>query len=312
MKKIHHRFFAKYRICEKTQPVSRAGNCTEPDTAGVSRSHAAAHITGNQPVVLPVDQQDRDLRPGCTILCRTGVQPETPEDPCSCVDKGIDQAGIPDVLADFSDDTPGRGIGGVGDDAGYVGRVPQFTPHQHRGRTHGQAIQYNRRCVPEPAVGPPDPAVDIPPFPDAEGDGVSAAFPVGTLVDYQGVETQPPGDGVAPAAVPQGVAPVAVAEDHQGSAVCKVVIPSPERDPVHSCDGHVFIGVLLHDPDDLEQRILHSFKLGTVQGIVRGAAALWRRVKADAVAIPAGSQTQRPQGGGDGKNTHVKTSEETL
>ena len=211
---------------------------------------------------------------------------------------------IAHILADFQNNIGRGGVGGVGHDTGYIVGISQFCSHQHGSCAHGNAVDDDGCLRTEAVIGVSNPAVEIFPFPDAEGDGSAAAVSVGPLVDHQGVESQLAAEEMAAGTVPEGGAAVAVAEDHQGRIVSEMIVPRPERGAVRGGGRHILKGIPFHDARDPEDLFFHSLKLLAHQGFVGVIVFLRRRIKALTVAKIADGQGQGHQKGGNGKQWH--------
>ena len=272
---------------------------------GAGFGDQAAHFHGYQPVILAVDQQDGDPGIANRLQGGTGIQTEMAENQRTQPNEGISQfRRIAHILADFQNNISRGGVGGVGHDAGHIVGVSQFRTHQHGSRAHGNAVDDDGRLSAEAVIGVPDPAVEIFPLPDAEGDGGAAAVPVGPLVDHQGVESQLAAEEMAAGAIPEGGAAVAMAEDHQRRIVSEMIVPRPQGGSIRCSGRHILKGIPRHDARDPEDFFFNSLKLLAHQRFVWIIVLLRVGIEALAVAKIADGQGQGHQKGGNGKQWH--------
>ena len=212
------------------------------------------------------------------------------------------------LLANLADDRLRRGIGAVRNDSDHIGGKLPFRRHQNRGSSHRDAGQKNRCVGTEALTGVFHPAQAVQPFPNAEGDGGSSAFSVGTLVYYEGILSGLPRQLVAAIKIPQGGAPVAVKLNLKRRAVPNMVVPGCQLCPILSGDGHSFKRNLIHLPNKRQHSLPLFFVLRTLRDGITIFRTLFRGIERSPVGISGNQNRQKKQSGTEIHDRHITPS----
>ena len=209
------------------------------------------------------------------------------------------------IPCDLADDVSGGGIGAVGDDSFHVFGQVQPGSHQHRRRTHGNAVEDNLHICTESLHGVACPAFHVPPLLNAKGDGAAFASAVGAFVDEQEIVPHRETQLTAPGEVRQGAAAVAVKADVQRRTVFDVVITPEQGKPVERYDGNLLVGTVA----ELAEQAVDLLAVGVIFVAGEGGdfvPPLFRGVECDAVGIvPSHQQNCRDGTQKKQKNRHI-------
>ena len=266
-------------IFDIAQAMSCIGENLHRNRGAAGDGDFLAHGPGNQSVVLPMDKQDGNLGMAYGILGGAICQAEPAPESGGQMEQGTEEHhGVVSVLADLFDDGCGGRVGGVCNDGTDRSGQIQFRSHQYRSCAHGQTRKDNGG-IGESVSCIICPGQAIHPFVDTEGDDCAIAIAVGTLVDDQRVVTQFPGQGMAAAAIPVRVTPVAVANNLDGCTVVQMIIPAMKFQTVMGPDADGFIRVLLHNMGHPVDMLPDCIVLGAVYFHIGSGMRIWVREK---------------------------------
>ena len=247
-------FFVADGVRYITQTVTGSWKSYNFHPGGAICCNLQRHITGDKIVCFAMDQKDGN--PGLTdgSTGSAGGKAKLSEKKCGEMDDWSTQCyRIVPVLTYLLDNGSGGGVGGVCDNTGHIVRHGEFGSHQHRSGTHGNAGQKNRRIISKPFRGIFDPTQTVMALFDAKTDGFAAAISVTPLIDNQNIISHFSGKGMAAAAVPEGVASVAVEQDLYRRMISEVVVSAVKGDTVVGFCSDCLAGILTHDACDAVQ-----------------------------------------------------------